>query len=88
MISGSGRSSGEGIDCLLQCSRASLVTQLVKNPPAMWETWVRSLGWGDPLEKGKAAQSSVLAGEFHGLAKSRTRLSDFPAESFDKHGAV
>ena len=31
------------------------MAQLVKNPPAMWETWVRSLGWEDPLEKGKAA---------------------------------
>ena len=37
------------------------MAQLVKNPPAMWETWVRSLGWEDPLEKGKAAHSSVLA---------------------------
>ena len=35
-------------------SQASLVAQLVKNLPAMWETWVRSLGWEDPLEKGKA----------------------------------
>ena len=40
---------------------ASLVAQLVKNPPAMWETWVRSLGWKDPLEKGKATHSGVLA---------------------------
>ena len=40
---------------------ASLVVQLVKNPPAMWETWVRSLGWEDPLEKGKATHSSILA---------------------------
>ena len=40
---------------------ASLVAQLVKNLPAMWETWVRSLGWGDPLEKGKATHSSILA---------------------------
>ena len=39
---------------------ASLVAQLVKNPPAMWETWVRSLGWEDPLEKGKATYSSIL----------------------------
>ena len=39
----------------------SLVAQLVKNPPAMWETWVRSLGWEDPLEKGKATHSSILA---------------------------
>ena len=40
---------------------ASLVAQLVKNPPALWETWVRSLGWEDPLEKGKATHSSILA---------------------------
>ena len=39
----------------------SLVAQLVKNPPAMWETWIRSLGWEDPLEKGKATRSSILA---------------------------
>ena len=37
------------------------MTQLVKNPPAMWETWVQSLGWKDPLEKGKATHSSILA---------------------------
>ena len=41
--------------------RASLVAQLVKNPPAMQETWVRSLGWEDPLEKRKATHSSILA---------------------------
>ena len=40
---------------------ASLIAQLVKNPPAMLETWVQSLGWEDPLEKGKATQSSILA---------------------------
>ena len=40
---------------------ASLVAQLVKNPPAMWETWVRSLSWEDPLEKEKATHSSILA---------------------------
>ena len=40
---------------------ASLVAQLVKNLPAMWETWVQSLGWEDPLEKGTATHSSVLA---------------------------
>ena len=40
---------------------ASLVAQMVKNPPSMWETWVRSLGWEDPLEKGKATLSSILA---------------------------
>ena len=41
--------------------RASLVVQLVKNLPAMWETWVRSLGWEDPLEKRKATHFSILA---------------------------
>ena len=40
---------------------ASLVAQMVKNLPAMWETWVRSLGWDDPLEKGKATHSSTVA---------------------------
>ena len=40
---------------------SSLVTELVNNPPAMWETWVPSLGWEDPLEKGKATHSSILA---------------------------
>ena len=40
----------------------SLVAQLVKNPPAMQETWVRSLGWEDPLEKGKDTYSNILAG--------------------------
>ena len=40
---------------------ASLVAQLVKNPPAMQETWVLSLGWEDPLEKGNATHSSILA---------------------------
>ena len=40
---------------------ASLVAQLVKNPPAMWETWVQTLGWENPLEKGKASHSSILA---------------------------
>ena len=42
-------------------SWASLIAQLVKNLPAMWETWVRSLGWEDPLEKGVATHSSILA---------------------------
>ena len=60
-IPGSGRSPGEGKSYSLQYSWASLVFQLVKNPPAMQETWVRSLGWEDLLEKGKATHSSVLA---------------------------
>ena len=53
-IPGSERSPGEGISYTLQWSWASLVAQLVKNPPAVRETWVQSLGWEDPLEKGKA----------------------------------
>ena len=61
LIPGSGRSTGEGIGYPLQYSWASLVAQLVKNPLAMWETWVRSLAWEDLLEKGKAAHSSILA---------------------------
>ena len=47
--------------------RASLVAQLVKNPPAMWETWIRSLSWEDLLERGKATHSVFWPGEFHGL---------------------
>ena len=69
--------------------RASLVAQLVKNLPAMRETWVWSLGWEDPLEKEMVTHSSILARRIpwmekpgrlhtvHGVAKSRTRLSDF-----------
>ena len=63
---------------------ASLVAQLVKNPPAMREPWVRSLGWKDPLEKGTVTQSCFLAWRIpwtvyivRGVAKSRTRMSDF-----------
>ena len=71
-IPGSGRSTVEGIGYPLQYSCASLVAQLVKNPPAMWETWVQSLGWEDPLEKGKATHSSILAWRIPWTAKSRT----------------
>ena len=60
-ILGSGRSAGEGIGYPLQYSWASPVAQLVKNPPSMQETWVQSLGWEDPLEKGKATHSSIMA---------------------------
>ena len=66
-IPGSERSTGEGTGYPLQYSWASLVAQLVKNLSAMWETWVQSLGWEDPLEKGKATHCSNLAGEFHRL---------------------
>ena len=60
-VPGLGRSPGEGIGYPLQYSWVSIIAQLVKNPPAMQETWVRSLGWEDPLEKGKATHSSILA---------------------------
>ena len=60
-IPGSGRSAGEERDYPLQYSWASLVAQLVKNLPAMQETWVQSLGWEDPLEKGMATHSSIPA---------------------------
>ena len=74
----------------LHYSWVSLVAQLVKNLPAMQETWVESLGWEDPLEKGKATHSSILAWRIpwiakscnHGVAKSWTRLSDFHFHSF------
>ena len=59
------------------------MAQLVKNRPAMWETWVRPLGWGGPLETGLAAHSSILAWRIpwtvyivHGIARSWTQLSD------------
>ena len=65
-IPGSGRSAGEGIGYTLQYSWASLLAQLVKNPPARQETWVQSLSWEDPLEKGKATHASIPE-EFHGL---------------------
>ena len=60
-ILGSGRSSGEGIGYPFQYCWASLVAQLVKNLPAMRETWVLSLDWEDPLEKRKATHSSTPA---------------------------
>ena len=79
----SGRSPGEGLGNSLQCSQASLVAQMVKNPRAMWEIWVRSLGWKDPLEEGMATHSSILAWRIpvdrgtwraavHGVTKSQT----------------
>ena len=61
-----GRSPGEAICYPLQYSWASLVAQLVKNLPAMPETWVGSLGWEDPLEK-EMETPAFWAGEFHGL---------------------
>ena len=60
MIPGLGSSPGEGIGYPLQYSWASLVPQTVKNPPAMREAWVLSLGWEDPVEEGMA---TVLLGD-------------------------
>ena len=63
-----------------QVFRASLVVQMVKNLPAKQESWVRSLGWEDPMEKEIATILVFLPGEFHGqrslvgVAKSRTGL--------------
>ena len=50
-----------------------MVAQLVKHPPAMVETWVQSLGWEDPREKGMATHSSILPGEFHELYSPQSR---------------
>ena len=61
LIPGLGRSAAEGMGYPLQYSWASLVAQLVKNLPAMWETWVWSLDWEDFLEKGKTTHSNILA---------------------------
>ena len=62
LIPGWGRSPGERNGNPLQCSkRASQVAQVIKNLPLMQETWVGSLGWEDPLEKGMATHSSILA---------------------------
>ena len=87
MIPGSGRSPGEGIGYPLQYFWASLVAQMVKNPPAMWETWVQSLSREDPPEEGMATHSSILAWRIpmdrgawratvHGFTELDTRLSN------------
>ena len=60
-IPGSGRLLGKGWGYPLLYSWVSLVAQLVKDLPSMWETWVQSLGWKDPLEEGMATHSSILA---------------------------
>ena len=69
MIPGSGRSPGEGIGYPLEYLWVSLVAQLVKNPPAMWETWVQSLGWEKAPGEGKGYLPTPVfwPGEFHGL---------------------
>ena len=86
MIPGLGRSPGEEIGYSLQYSWASLVARTVKNLPAMRKTWVRTLGWEDPLEEGMATHSSILAWRIpldrgawwatvYGVAKRQTQLS-------------
>ena len=83
LIPGLGRSSGKGMSYPVQYSWVSLVAQTVKNLSATWETWVRSLGWEDPLEEGMATHSSIFAWRIpmdrgawqvtvHGVAKSWT----------------
>ena len=87
MIPGWGRSPGEGIGYPLQYSWASLVAQTVKNPPAMREIQVQSLGQEDPLEEGMATHSIILAWRIpmdrgawqatvYGVAKNQTQLSN------------
>ena len=72
--------------------RETTVVQTVKNPPALCETWVRSLGWEDPLEEGMATHSSILAcrspvdrgawqATVHGAAKNQTRLNNKAMET-------
>ena len=61
MIHGLGRSAGEGIGYTLQYSWVFIVAQMEENLPEMQKTWVRSLGWEDPLEKGNTTHSSILA---------------------------
>ena len=87
LIPGLGRSAGVGKGYPLQYTWASLMAQMVKNLPATWETWVRTLGWKNLLEKGMATHSSILAWRIpmdrgawwatvHGLAKSWIQLSN------------
>ena len=77
-----GRSHGEEIGYALQYSWASLVAQLIRDPPTIQKTWAQYLVWGDPLEKGKTTHSSILAWRIswtvvHGITKCWTRLSNF-----------
>ena len=82
MTPGLGRSPGKGTVYPLQCSWAPLMAQTILNPPVKQETWVRSLGWEDPLEEGMGTHSSVLTWRIpmdrgawwatvHGVAKSQ-----------------
>ena len=96
LILGLGRSPGERIGNPPQYSWASLVAQMIKNLPAVWETWVQSLGWEDPLEGSMATYSSVLAWRIpldrgvwcatvHGVTKSQTWQKLSTAHKMYKH---
>ena len=87
LIPGSGITPGEETDYPFQYSWASLVAQMLKNLPAMWETWVQALGWEDPLEEDMATHFSMLTWRIlmdrgawqatdHGVTKSQTQLND------------
>ena len=81
-VPGSARFPGERIGYPLPYSWTSLMAHLVKNPPTMWETWVQSLGWEHPLEKGKATHSRILSWRIPLTVQSMgrqswTQLSDF-----------
>ena len=78
-----GKTKREGLLTANDSQWATLVAQMVKNLPAMWETWVQSLGWEDSLEEGMATHCSILAWRIpmdrgawratvHGVAKSWT----------------
>ena len=73
--------------CQYMIFKPSLVAQLVKNPPVMWETWVQSLGWEDPLEKGKATPPVFWPGEFHGLyspsGRKESDMTEWLSLSYD-----
>ena len=96
LIPGSGRFPEEGIDYPFQYSWASQMTQTVKNLPAIRDTWVWTLAWEDPLEKGTA--SVFLPGEFHGqrslasctvheVTKSRTQRCNFHFFTLLRHNS-
>ena len=86
LIPGLGRSTGEGIGYPLQYSWAFLMAQLIQNPPAMWETWVWSLGWEDPWRRERLPTPVFWSGEFMG--SQRLRHDWVPFTSFHMHKRV
>ena len=85
LIPGLGRSALEGISYPLQYSWASFVAQVVKNPTAMWETWVRSLGWEDPLEKERLPTLVFWSRELHRLYSPWGRKESDTTELLQLH---